>query len=152
MVKNIRAFLKMPQKGYFNHQWKGRYLKVNPAMARIFGYESPEDMVKSITDISKQIHVDEASRKQFLKELTKHEQVEGFEARNYRNDRSIIWTRTNARCVRDDKGKILYFEGFLTDITSRKEAELTLRESEETVSRTCRSLTRCGFSRRALRL
>ena len=85
----------------------------------------------SVTDISKQIHVDQATRKQFLDKITKHDRVEGFEARNYRKDRSIIWTRTNARCVRDDKGNILYFEGFLTDITSRKEAELALRASEE---------------------
>jgi len=116
--------------GIFQSCTEGHYLKVNPAMARIYGYESPEDMVKSVTDISKQIHVDEDSRKQFLEILTKHDRVDGFEARNYCKDRSIIWTQTNARAVRDNKGKILYFEGFLTDITSRKEAEFALRESE----------------------
>ena len=117
--------------GIFQSCADGHYLKVNPAMARIYGYESPEDMVTSVIDISKQIHVDEESRKQFLEELTKHGHVDGFEARNYRKDRSIIWTQTNARGVRDNKGNIKYFEGFLTDITSRKEAEFALRESEE---------------------
>ena len=117
--------------GIFQTSLDGRFLQVNPAMARIYGYASPDDMVKSITDIAKQIHVDLSTRQQFLGELTKHERVEGFEARNYRKDGSIIWTRINARAVRDDEGNILFFEGFLTDITANKEAELALRESEE---------------------
>ena len=117
--------------GIFQSSIEGRFLKVNPAMARIYGYESPEDMLESVTDISKQIHVDEASRKQFLEELIKHGCIDEFESRNYRKDGSIIWTRTNARTVRNEKGNILFFEGFLTDITASKETEIALRESEK---------------------
>ncbi|MBN1453051.1 MAG: GAF domain-containing protein [Anaerolineales bacterium] len=117
--------------GIFQSSVEGRFLKVNPAMARIFGYASPDEMIQSISDITNDIHVDGETRKYFIEELSKHERVEGFEARTYRKDRSIIWTRTNARTVRDEAGNILYFEGFLTDITLRKEAEISLRESEE---------------------
>jgi PAS domain S-box-containing protein len=117
--------------GIFQSSIAGRFIKVNPAMASIFGYKSPEDMIDSVSDVSKQIHVDEESRKYFIEELTNHDRLEGFEARNYRQDESIIWTRTNARTVRNEKGNIIYFEGFLTDITFRKEAEFALRESEQ---------------------
>ncbi len=117
--------------GIFQSTMDGCFLKVNPAMAHIFGYESPDDMVKSVTDISKHIHVDDNTRNQFIEKLIKNGYVKGFEARNYRKDRSIVWTQTNARAVRDEKGNILYFEGFLTDITARKEAEFALRDSEE---------------------
>ena len=113
--------------GIFQSSLEGRYLQVNPAMAQIYGYESPDEMVKLVTDISRQIYVDIQTRKQFLDDLLKNGRVDGFEARNYRKDGSIIWTRTNARAVRDENENTLYFEGFLTDITSRKEAEFTLR-------------------------
>ena len=117
--------------GIFQSSLEGRYLQVNPAMAQIYGYESPDEMVKLVTDISRQIYVDIQTRKQFLDDLLKNGRVDGFEARNYRKDGSIIWTRTNARVVRDENENTLYFEGFLTDITSRKEAEFTLRSGEE---------------------
>ncbi len=130
-IEEYKSIFENATEGIFQSTIEGRYLKVNPAMARIYGYDSPDDMVKSITDISKQIHVDKESRKKFLKEISTNDQVKGFEARNIRKDLSIIWTRTNARAVRDEKGNILYFEGFLTDITAQKDADLALRESEE---------------------
>ena len=130
-VEEYQSIFENAAEGIFQSTIDGRYLKVNPAMARIFGYNSPDEMVKSITDISKQIHPEEGTRKKFIEEISTHNQVKGFEARNFRKDQSIIWTRTNARAVRDENGDILYFEGFLTDITAQKEAELALRESEE---------------------
>ncbi len=117
--------------GIFQTSLNGRFIKVNPALARIFGYDSPENMMQTVTDTSAQLHVDEGVREKFADILSSRGSVEGFEARNYRKDGSIIWTRTNARAVRDDKGNILYFEGFLTDITANKEVELALRESEK---------------------
>lgn len=117
--------------GIFQSSIEGSFLRVNPAMAHIFGYESPEDMVKSVANIAESIHVDEGTRIQFVEKLINHGRVVGYEARNYRKDKSVIWTRTNARTVHDEKGNILYFEGFLTDITSHKEAEIALLESEE---------------------
>jgi len=129
--EEYQSIFENAKEGIFQSSIEGRFLKVNPALARIFGFESPEDMLKSISEIPILIHADEAARKQFIEELIKLDRVEDFEARNYRKDGSILWTRTNARTVRDEKGNILYFEGFLTDITLHKEAEIALRESEE---------------------
>lgn len=130
-VEEYQSIFENATEGIFQSTIEGRFLKVNPAMARIYGYDSPEDMVDTITDISQQIHIKAETRNKFIEEISSHNQVKGFEAQNFRKDRSIIWTRTNARAVRDKKGNISYFEGFLTDITAQKEAELALRESEE---------------------
>ena len=126
-----QKIFKNAMEGIFQFSMAGRILKVNPAMARIFRYKSPEDMVKSVSNFLKDLLLDEATRDQFFNELVKHEHVEGFETRNYRKDGIIIWTRTNARTVLDEKGEIQYFEGFLTDITLHKEAEIALQESEQ---------------------
>ena len=129
--EGYQSIFENAMEGIFQSSIEDRFLQVNPAMARIFGYDSPEDMINSVSNISKYIFVDEATREQFIEELVNHEHVQGFEARNYRKDRSIIWTRTNARTVRDERGEILYFEGFLSDITLHKEANITLQENEE---------------------
>lgn len=116
--------------GIFQSSVEGKFLSVNPAMAKIYGYDSPEDMVNSITNISKQIHVNAASREKFTEELNTKGLVVKFEAQNLRKDGSIIWTSTNARAVKNENGDILYFEGFLTDISERKQAELAIETSE----------------------
>jgi PAS domain S-box-containing protein len=129
--QDYQSIFENAMEGIFQSSVDGRFLKINSAMARIYGYESPEEMVRSVSNISKNLYVDNASREFFVEKMSQAGHVEGFEARNYRKDGSIIWTRTNARTVRDGNGNILYFEGFLTDITSSKEVEFALRESEE---------------------
>jgi len=116
--------------GIFQSSIEGRFLSVNPTMAHIFGYESPEEMIRQVTDIGLQIYASLESRKKFVEDLVSQGAVEKFEAQNLRKDRSIIWTSTNARAVKDESGNIIYFEGFLTDITDRKQAELARQESE----------------------
>ena len=117
--------------GIFQSSLDGRFIKVNPAMAHIYGYDSPEDMITSIRSIKDQLYVDAKERETFLKSLQENDHVDRFEGRNYRKDGSIIWTLTNARIVQDGEGNPLFIEGFLTDVTSRKEAELALQASEE---------------------
>jgi len=117
--------------GIFQTSLDGHIIKVNPAMARIYGYKSAAEMVATIKNISKQIYINEKDRKIFVTILQEDGIVEGFEAQNVRKDGSKFWSHTNARIVKDDDGNNLFIEGFLTDITSRKEAEKALQESEE---------------------
>ena len=117
--------------GIFQSSLDGHFLKINPAMAHIYGYDSPEDMLTLIKNIEKQIYVDAKERDNFLKVLKDNGFINMFEGQNYRKDGSVIWTQINARIVRDDEGKPLYVEGFVTDITSRKEPELALKDDVE---------------------
>lgn len=107
--------------GIFLSTPEGEYLDVNRAMAQIYGYESPEDMVNCVRDIPNQIYVCSEDRQKFIRLMAEKGSIENFEAQNYRKDGSIIWTRINARIVQQH-GNMVYYEGFLTDITERRNA------------------------------
>ncbi len=128
--QEFEELLENTVEGVFQSTPEGRYRRVNPAMARMYGYASPEEMIASVRNISKQIHVDRSSREDFIRALEEHNSVKGFEARNYKKDGSVIWTSINAHVVRDNQGRTLYYEGFVTDITARRQAEESLRVSE----------------------
>ena len=99
--------------GIFQSTLAGRFLSVNPAMARIFGYASPAEMITAIGDhIESRIYVNPKRRADFVNELAADGLVTGFENQNYRNDGSIIWTHTNARAVYDVEGKLVYLRRF----------------------------------------
>ncbi len=143
--KQMEAALRIAEAGYrdifdnatvaiFQSTLQGQFSRVNSFMARVFGYASPEEMTASITDISRQIYVNSDDRRGFQRILAERGEVSGYISKNYRKDHSMIWTQTTARVVKDELGNILYYEGFLTDITERKHAEDSLRESEAMLS------------------
>ena len=118
--------------GIFQITLEGRFLSANPALARIHGFDSPEELIASVTDISRQqLHADPEKRNEMLRLLGRDGHVESFEVRMLRRDGSIGWISINARLVRDSEGNPLYHEGTMQEITTRKEAEEALRESEE---------------------
>jgi PAS domain S-box-containing protein len=128
--KEYRNIFENAPEGFFQSTPQGKFLSVNPAMARIFGYDSTEEMIAKVNDINTKLHLSSESRQKFVDALLLNGSVEKFEARNYRKNGSIIWTSTNARVVRGKNNEILRYEGFITDITQRKNAEQALRESE----------------------
>ena len=108
--------------GIFQTTPDGRYLRANPALAKILGYDSRQELIEQITDIQQQIYVDPEQRQEFIRRLADRGAVEGFEYQVYRRDRSKIWISENARTVRNGMGKLLYYEGTIEDITQRKQA------------------------------
>jgi len=100
----------------------GRYTIANPAMARMLGYDSPEELVTSITDISQQVYVDPKNREEFKRLLTKQGTVSDFECQIYRKDGSKMWISANARAV-FKAGVLVGYDGMNEDITDRKVAE-----------------------------
>jgi PAS domain S-box-containing protein len=117
--------------GIFQSTPEGRFLTVNPAFARMLGYGSPEEMLATITDISRQIYVDSPRRADFMQVMAEQGSVTGFEFQMRRKDGSTLWVSENARAVHDAEGRVLYYEGTAEDITRRKQAEESLRASEE---------------------
>ncbi len=116
--------------GIFQSTPEGRFLRVNPAMARIYGYASPQEMVELITDIAHQLYLDPRRRQEFIERLNREERVENFLSQERRKDGSIIWIASSGRAVRDPKGQVLYYEGFCQDVTERIRFEEALRASE----------------------
>jgi Amt family ammonium transporter len=117
--------------GIFQTTPQGRYLEANPALARIYGYDSPEELIQDLQDIGKQLYVDPGRREEFLACMRTHGRVSHFESRIHRKDGAIIWIAEHARAVHDARGNPLYFEGTVIDITQRKHAEALLQASEE---------------------
>lgn len=102
---------------------EGKFLIANPMLAKIYGYDSPEDLITNITDITYQLYVNPQYRLELIERLIQQEDVKQFESEVYRKDGSIIWTSENAHAVYDIAGNILYFEGTVEDITASKQAK-----------------------------
>ena len=109
--------------GIFQSTPAGRYLSVNPALAKIYGYASPEELMLGMKDISHQLYVDLNRRHEFIAAIDTDGAVSGFESLVYRKDGTQIWISENARAVRDSTGRLLYYEGTVSDITERKLAQ-----------------------------
>ena len=104
----------------------GTYLDVNPALAAIYGYSTPEELIRSFRDIGQQLYVDPARREQFTSTLRQEKKVTGFESQVRKKDGEVIWITENARAILADDGEVIYYEGTVMDITARKQAELNL--------------------------
>ena len=109
--------------GIFQSTEDGHFLSVNPAMARIYGYDSPEDMLDSVKDIGAQLYVNAENRDEVRRRLNADEKLTGYELLDYHKDGTAFWASMTAQAIRDENGKVLYYEGTIEDITLRKKAE-----------------------------
>lgn len=109
--------------GIFQSTVDGRFISVNPAMARMYGYDSPEDMVESVYDIAAQLYVNAEQRREARRRLSSGEKIVGYETLDSRRDGSTFWASMSIQAIRDENGKTLHYEGKVEDITLRKEAE-----------------------------
>ncbi len=109
----------------------GRYIDVNPAFARMFGYDTPAEMITSIKDIARQTYVRPERRLEYLQCLQENGYINNFEVERYRKDGSRIWVSYTSRAVKDAKGNILYLEGISKDITAMKLLEKQLFEAQK---------------------
>ncbi len=121
--ERLRSLFDNTAEGIFQSSADGSYVNVNPALARIYGYESPEAMMAELTDIRHQLYILPERRSQFVALLDRRDRVTNFESQVRRRDGAIIWITENARAVRDERGKLLYYEGTVEEITDRKRAQ-----------------------------
>jgi phosphoserine phosphatase RsbU/P len=121
--------------GVFRTTPDGHYLLANIALARIYGYESPVELMASITDIARGLYVEPNRREEFVQLMQANDTITGFESKIYRKDDTVIWISENCRAVRDLDGTILYYEGTVEDISERKYAEEQIRRTTAELSR-----------------
>ncbi|MCR4428194.1 MAG: PAS domain S-box protein [Caldiserica bacterium] len=114
--------------GLFRTTPDGQFLMANPALIKMLGFSSLEELSK--WDFVKKGYAPGYSRKEFIEEIEKKGEVRGLESGLVRKDGSVIFIRESARAVRGPDGKTLYYEGTVEDITERKIAEDALRESQ----------------------
>ena len=116
--------------GIFRTTEDGHYLLANAALARIYGYASPEDLMANITNIAQRLYVQEGRRDEFVRLMQEHDVLTDFESETFRKDGTTIWISENCRAVRNAQGKLRYYEGTVEDITQRRQAEKNLSDSE----------------------
>jgi PAS domain S-box-containing protein len=122
--QKYRSIFENCLEGIFQTTLDGQYLSANPALARMYGYESVDELIADLTDITRQLYVRAGRRAEFIQLVREQGKVIDFESQIYRRDGSVIWIRENARLVRDEvSGEPLYYEGMVQDISRRKAAE-----------------------------
>jgi diguanylate cyclase (GGDEF)-like protein/PAS domain S-box-containing protein len=121
-----RSIFDSISQGIFQTSIDGHYLKANSALAQIYGYDSPEDLINQVTDIENQVYVQPVRRRQFMLILRQQGWVSNFESEVYRQDGSKIWISENARAIYDAQGNLICYEGTVEDITYRRLTEAKL--------------------------
>ena len=116
--------------GIFQTTPDGKYVTANPALARIYGYDSPAEMLVALTDIGRQLYVDPKRRDEFVRLVHQSGTVANFESQVYRRDGTVIWIAESCREVRSKAGALLYYEGSVEEITARKRVEDELRAAK----------------------
>ena len=118
-----RRLIERSEVGLFQTQVDGRIVWLNSAAARLVGYETPEEFLRSIPDI-RQIYVDPKRRDELLRLLEEEEAISGFEYEMRRRDGARRWISITAHAIRNDAGDLEGFEGTFIDVTERKLIEV----------------------------
>ncbi|MCP4106080.1 MAG: PAS domain S-box protein [Desulfobacteraceae bacterium] len=129
--KKYRSLFENAVEGIFQSTKDGRFLGVNPSLAKLCGYDSPGEMMAIVTNIAGQLYVYPENRREFINLIEKQGHVDGFETCFYRKDRSTIWISIYARCVMNDACEVLFYEGSFVDITKRREAEEEIKQHRD---------------------
>ncbi|MGN6386914.1 MAG: SpoIIE family protein phosphatase [Verrucomicrobiota bacterium] len=128
--EKYRGIFENTVEGIFQTSPEGKYISANPALARIYGFASADELIDQLTDISAELYVDANRRNEFIELMEKNDVVTAFESEVHRRDGTIIWIAENVRAVRDRSGRLMYYEGTVEDITERRRHEEEIRNSE----------------------
>jgi PAS domain S-box-containing protein len=127
--RSYHAFVDSAVEGFFRTTRDGRYLIVNPALANIYGYNSPAQLAGELTDIGASLYVDPNRRKEFQALMAANRAVQNFVSQIRRRDGTVIWISENARTVSDEDDQFLFYEGTVQDITAQIDSEFAMRRA-----------------------
>lgn|GEM_PF-1315888 len=140
-LESYRDTFEHAVEGIFRTTLDGRYLVVNPALARIYGYESPAELMRRLRDLETQLYVKPGRRKDFVRLIQQQGFVSDFESEIYRADGTTVWIGEYARTVYGPTGEALYFEGSVVDITPQIRMIEALQENRERFRRLVESVS-----------
>ena len=135
--EKYRSLVENAQEGIFQSTAEGHHITVNQAFANILGYESPEEVLATIADIPHQVYVHPDDRTKILQIIEKEGSVKSYEAEFYKKDGSKTWVSINMHAVRDEEGRLLYYQGTDQNITEKKKIKA---ERQENIERLRKSL------------
>src|ERR671932_950234 len=142
--QKYRSIFENALEGIFQSTPDGRYISANRALAQILGYDSPQELMATLTHLEHQLYVQSHRRTEFVSLLQQYGEVSKFESQVYRQDGSIIWISENARAIYDANGVLLYYQGFVEDISDRKKAEAERERFTEKLVQLNQAISRFG--------
>jgi diguanylate cyclase (GGDEF)-like protein/PAS domain S-box-containing protein len=117
--RRYRSLFDNAIEGIFRTTPDGRYLDANTALARIYGFGTPQELIETLQDIRRELYVDPTRREEFMRIVKARGSISGFESQVYRKNGDVIWISENARAVLDDAGNVEHYEGTVEDVTER---------------------------------
>jgi len=127
--EKYRTIFENAQEGIYQTTCEGKFIMANQAMARILGYDAPEELLDEKPDLARRIYVNPEERTKVIEQVQREGVVRGQEIQFYRKDGRKIWISRTMRIVRDDQNKEPYLEGIVEDITEKKESVDRLRKA-----------------------
>ncbi len=128
--EKYRSIFENAIEGIFQSTPDGRFITANPALARMHGYDSAQEMISTIRNIGEELYVNPDDRIRFKDLLETYGFVEGFEVQVKKRGGDTVWMAINARAIKGDDGRTAHYEGAMEDISRRKAVENALRSSE----------------------
>jgi diguanylate cyclase (GGDEF)-like protein/PAS domain S-box-containing protein len=125
--RRYRDIFENATEGIFQSTDDGRYIHVNPALARIYGYDTPHALVTTLNNIGAQLYVEPGRREEFMTLVRDRGFVQGFVSQVYKRSGEAIWISENARCVHDSEGNFLHYEGTVIDVSSTRRFQEQLK-------------------------
>ncbi|MGB3634012.1 MAG: PAS domain S-box protein [Rubrobacteraceae bacterium] len=129
--ENFQGIFENSVEGIFQTTIDGRLLTANPAMARMLDYESPEELMGSVSNVTNQLYVYPEHREELRRLILLQDSISGFETQMYRKDGTELPVSLSVRALRNSEGELVGHEGMMEDISERKRSEEALREIRE---------------------
>jgi PAS domain S-box-containing protein len=121
--ERVRNIFENAADGVFQWTPARGFTAANPSLARLYGFESPAELIEEGNRSGQDLLVGAERSAEFHRQLEDHGSIRGFEARIERKDGAPVWISVTARAVRDADGRSLFYEGFVHDVTERKEID-----------------------------
>ena len=129
--RRYRDLFENAAEGFYLSSVDGRFIEVNPTLARMLGYSDSTTCITAINQIEHEIYVDPGRRQAFFDELAAGDRITDFESEIRRADGSTFWVSESVRAVRNTGHDIDHLEGVAVDITARREVALALAEARD---------------------
>jgi PAS domain S-box-containing protein len=120
--------------GIFQSSVQGRFLRVNPAFARMLGYDDPADLIATVKDIQRQFYSSPERRQEIMAAIEAEDGLSSFETELQRKDGSVITAAMRIRAVRGPTRKVLHLDGFIEDVTLARLREREIREQSDNLT------------------
>jgi PAS domain S-box-containing protein len=129
--RKYRGFFENSVEGAYQSTAEGQYLSINPALARLYGYSTAAEMMAAVGNIARDIYVDAGMRQKFREMIERDGEVRNLEYQVRQRDGEVIWISESARVARNRRGQVVYYEGTIRNINSRKRAEAEAARLEQ---------------------